>query len=457
MKNWGKIFLGTRLEKSVEARFVQVWSHLITKGLRPGDSFGVVKGQVAHNALNELVRQFLKSDCDTLMSLDSDADVYVDFVNDFRDLEDGWEYDAFQAFYIRRGWPPAPVWLRRNMLGNMTDEFVLTEKTADVDIIGTHCALFRREVFVKALGDNNPDEFDWFYYPRHEKTTEDSAFSRDMREMGFKFGITSKVRAKHIVSLSIGWETYHDYLSFTGRLDLINRYHELAKVIGEFTEEHSDLVIAKSLEGSSNVRDAWNKTSPSTPEQVRAFYGDDDNGYLYDLLSWNCQPIYQRLLDQLKPYSGYKVLVIGAGLGVEAELLADNGNEVDVYDLPGVLRNFCRYRIGDKVGVLTGDTLHDAPITPGTYDIIVAFDVLEHVHPDEFPAFMRRVREVMTDDGTLHHHNNWRQQDSYPMHYDNSAYFAEWVETIRLERLEREAKENEDNLFEQVRKSGACV
>jgi SAM-dependent methyltransferase len=461
MKDWGKIFLGTRLEKSVESRFVQCWSYLVTKGLRPGDTFGVVRGMVAHNALNELVRQFLKSDCDTLLTLDSDADVDPDFVEQFRSLEDGWEYDAFQAFYIRRGWPPAPIWLKRNALGNMTDQFVLSEKTEDVDIIGTHCAMFRREVFVKALGDNDPDEFDWFYYPRHEKTTEDSAFSRDMLAMGFRLGVTSKVRAKHIASLSLGWETYHDYLRASGRIPLIERYHDIAKSISEFLDEDPNLVIAKALEGADNVRRAWSKQHPKTPGEVRAFYGNEDNGYLYDLLNWNCQPVYQRLLGQLEGTIGKRCLVIGAGLGVEAEYLADNGNVVDVYDLPGILREFCRFRIGDKVGIVPGATLHEAPLPLNGYDVVVAFDVLEHIHPDEFPAFMERIREVMTDNAMLHLHNNWKDGEIYPMHYDNSAAFERWLKGIEREREERKAAmekaNNEADLFEQVRKQGACV
>lgn len=424
-KDWGKILLATRLEKQVEARFVIVWSDLIKSGLRPGDQFHMVSGYVAHKALNSIVRTFLKNtDCDTLLTLDSDAIVEPDFISRFRDYEPGWEYDALQAFYIRRGWPPQAIWMRRNVLGMMTDEWVFDDDTvADVDIVGTHCCLFRREMLEKMLGDNDIDEFEWFFYPRHKEASEDAAWSLEAREQGFRLGATTHVKAGHLASLNVTWDTYHDYLHASGNAALIRRYENLALEISKFTGEDPNMIVAKSLETSANVRDPWLKQPPQTADEVRGFYGQKENGYLYDLLYWNCQPVYQRMINPLAEYKGKKALVIGSGLGIEAEILA-GANEVDVFELPGVLRDFGQHRLGNIVNWLPGDRLQDAPL--GKYDLIVALDVLEHVHPDEFPAFMQTINNALSNGGALYAHNNWGQQEFYPMHYDNSAIYEDW-------------------------------
>ena len=425
MNDWGKIFLATRLEKQVEARFVIVWSELIKSGLRKDDRFHLVSGFVAHKALNSIVRTFLKeSDCDTLLTLDSDAIVEPDFIEQFRTYEPGYEYDALQAFYIRRGWPPQAIWMKRNVLGVMTDVWVYDDDgVSDVDVVGTHACLFRRDMLVKMLGDNDINEFEWFYYPRGKEMSEDVAFSLDAREMGFRLGATTHVKTGHLSSLNITWDSYHDYLHASGKAALIKRYENLALEISRFTGEDPDLIVAKSLDASRNVKTPWIEQMPESAEQVRAFYGNKSNGYLYDLLYWNCQPAYQRIIEPLANYKGKRVLVIGSGLGVEAELLA-GANQVDVFELPGVLREFGQYRLGDMVNWLPGDRIQDAPL--GKYDLIVALDVLEHIHPDEFREVMDTLTRSFAPGGHLYAHNNWGDGGIYPMHYDNSAVYAEW-------------------------------
>ena len=221
---WGRIAVGTRLEKQVDSRFVCVWSELITKGLRKGDGFLVASDLPAHRAANHLVRGFLKTPCDTLLMLDSDADVGPGFIEEFRNVEAGWDYDILQAFYTRRGWPPEAIWLQALGMGNgESDEPQLVQclVTADnittrVAAIGTHAVLIRREVFVGLLGDADPDKFEWFWYPRGEKQSEDVAFSLEARRAGFKLGATTSAKAGHISRVTTGWETYQEYLRLNG-------------------------------------------------------------------------------------------------------------------------------------------------------------------------------------------------------------------------------------------------
>ena len=428
--SWGKVFVGTRLEKMVLSRFLQVWTDLLLHGLRPGDAAFSVRGKVAHRASNELVCHFLKSDCDTLFMLDSDADVDEDFLNRFRDYEPGWDYDVLQAFYTRRGWPPRAIWIQENALGQTMEMFITDPDTVqDVAIAGTHACLFKRRVFEQMLGDNDPAEFDWFYYGRHRSDSEDGMFSIEAREAGFRIGATTSIRAGHLSEITTGWETYQDYLQFSGRHLLNERYKALSLLIANFIGEPQDVVIAKSIRGNQNVLEQWQKYEPENVTDVRAFYGQQDNGYLYDLCNWNCQPGYEDIIKPLLNVNGCKVLVIGAGLGTEVEYLLDRSNRVDVFELPGVLREFLRFRFGDDLNILDADTIKDIPAS-NDYDLIVAIDVLEHIHPSEISYALNKIRLLLGSKGQLYFHNNFGEQDKYPMHYDHTEVFNEWKETL---------------------------
>lgn len=437
MKDWGRILVATRLEKQVSPRFFRAWSDLITRGLRPGDGSHAVSGLVAHKAQNAVVRHFLAGEWDTLLTLDSDADVAQDFVERFRTYKPGFAYDILQAFYPRRGWPPRAIWMKRNANGEMTEHVVIDpDLIEDVDVCGTHACLFRREVFERLLGDNDPEWFEWFFYPRHKPDSEDAAFSYEAQAAGFRLGATTAIRAGHVCEVTTDWGTYQDYLHVTGSYALTQRFDQLSKLVAEFTGEPVADVVAKAATGSSNVRQAWEqyrKWGQHTAVGERIFYGEADNGYLYDLIGWNCTPLYEQILAPLRLISGQRVLVIGTGLGTEADVMADN-NEVYCFELPGALKSFARQRLGDRVTWIKGSTLdyalnHD---DAAAFDLVVAIDTLEHIHPDELDKVFWALNVAMHTQSALYCHNNWGQQDLYPMHHDHSQAFAEWTARVGL-------------------------
>lgn len=435
---WGHVCVGTRLEKNVEAGFVHAWTNLLLRGLRKGDAVLIESGKVAHWASNELVRRFLKTECDTLMFLDSDADdLGPEFLSHFRDYEGGWEFDALQAFYTRRGWPPEPIWFKEQN-GVMMQCMVLNEGTEEVALIGTHCVLIRREVFEKMLGDNDPAKFDWFYYPRHEITSEDGAFSAEARRAGFRLGATTHVKVGHISHVTTGWDTYQDYMKVSGQGARTLEFIELAKLIAEFTGETPEAVMGKAMDGPKNVQAGWRNAKPASATQTREFYGAKDNGYLYDLLAWNTTPLYQRITEPLKAISGQRVLVIGAGIGGEVTQLVGR-NWVFVFELPGVLREFCEWRFSGEphLSFLENLRLTQKDLDAGylaQYDWVVAVDVIEHIHPDELEHVLETIAQSLAPAGRLCVHNNFGQQDKYPMHFDHSAAWAAWLERQHLVR-----------------------
>jgi 2-polyprenyl-3-methyl-5-hydroxy-6-metoxy-1,4-benzoquinol methylase len=437
---WGKILLGTRLEKYVDGNFVGVWSALLTQGMRPGDGFSIVQGHMLHKGLNELVRHLLKSTADTLATLDSDADITdPTYLEQMRNLEAGWKYDALQAFYVRRGWPPEAIWFKRNVLGDNIQCIITAEGlTEEVSLIGTHCALFRRHMFEHIYEvEGKPegitlDNFEWFHFPRHQKTGEDGFFSTQMAKHGYKMGATTAVKVGHRSMVTTGWETYQEYLRANQIDKRVEWLHENIDLVAEFTGQEREIVEAQAMRGNQNVENVnrvWNDVPHGSAQEVREFYGRPDNGYFYDLISWNSTPFYLSIVEPLEKVDGKDCLVIGAGIGGEVQRLIEK-NRVTAFELPGVMKDFLKFRFNGTLKWIDALTLQDYPAIDQVsgYDLIVAIDVIEHVHPDELRPFLQAVKQMTKPEGYIYFHNNFSQQNgNYPQHYDHAEVFDAWL------------------------------
>lgn len=425
-KGWGKILVAVRLEKMVESDFFRSWTLLLTKGLRKGDRFQISHNYTAQTAANELVRLFLKSDADTIFFLDSDAVIDEKFLEKMRSFEPGFEYDILQGFYTRRGWPPEAIWFKRDAYGKLHPCMVLEETTEEVAFVGLHCTLIRRKVFEKMMEGGDPKTFNWFWYPRETGETEDVAFSYEAEAAGFKIGATTHVKSEHIAHLPIGWDAYQDYLVSSGQIDQMKVYDELVELVVKKTGLPLATVLAEVAKGSQNPRESWEQKNPVSVDEVRRFYGVEDNGYLFDLVAWNSSRGYLQMTSTLQQVHDKSVLVIGPGLGTEIRFLLEHpSNQIDVFELPGILREFCveRFSGEPRVTFLEGDTLKEAleeKLKSGKqYHLVVAMDVVEHVHPIEINEFLNQIDLALASSGIFFAHLNFEEHDKklYPMHY----------------------------------------
>lgn len=423
-EGWGRVIVGTRLEKQVSSRFFIVWTDLVTRGLAPGDGVLTVRGKVAHKAANYLIRRFLKTKGDSLLFMDSDCECGEDIIKQFREYEPGFEYDMLQAFYTRRGWPPTPIWLRYDALGRMVETFVTDQgRLEETAVAGTHCCMVRRRVLEAILGDHDPATFEWFSYPRHEEDSDEVSLSHEARALGFKIGATTAIRVGHISEVVTGWETYQDWMSATGRTGLVQRYRDLAALVGRFQDEDPDLVVAKSMDAETDSARRWRELSPTTADEARAYYGDPLNAYLYNLIAWNCTPKYERIIEPLYQVRGSRALVIGPGLGTEADVLLQGGNTVDAYELPGVLHDFLAWRF-----INSGRFELVDEIPAAGYDALVAVDVLEHIHPAEIAGTLARMAAALRPGGLLLMHAEWDEHAVCPQHYrENYEAVGRWL------------------------------
>ena len=228
---WGKVFIASRREKHTMSEFTEHFDLMLATGIRRGDSYSICSGRPAHWSANELVERFLQSACDSILFVDSDAQIDGSTLSQLRDLEEGWGYDILSAFYVRRGWPPEAIWMQRMPDGNYRNVAVLQEVTMPVDAVGLHFCLIRRKVFETLPGP------DWFYYPRRtqadeHRKSEDVAFCEDAIAAGFKIGSTSVVKTGHYSTIPTGYESHHEWLKVNNLIDKFGVAARVAEIAG---------------------------------------------------------------------------------------------------------------------------------------------------------------------------------------------------------------------------------
>ena len=441
-RDWGRICVATRLEKAVEPNFFVAWSNLIGNGgLRPGDAYLIAKDRTAHQAANDLVRRFLKTDLDTILFIDSDAEFGLMALEELRTFEDGWKFDALQAFYVRRGWPPEAIWFTTSPLGDTVQNFVLNEGTQESAMVGLHFTLIRREILEAqraAYPEIDDDKFDWFWYPRHGGISEDSAWSQEVRAFGAHLACTTHLKTGHVCRVTTGWETYRQFLQVSGQMDRLRRHTDAVGLLSEYLDETEDIVAAKVIRANEALLAGYEKHGqPKTADELREFYGDADNGYLYELIAWNTSVFYDEIVSGLSELSGVAVFVFGTGIGGEIDRVKEK-NAVIGFDVPGALLDFCKwkYREDDNVVFYEGpkDIREIEPPDVPPYDVIVAIDVIEHIAPEAIEATLERLHKFMAPGGLLVAHNNFGEFDKFPMHFDHTEVWEKFIERNNYER-----------------------
>jgi SAM-dependent methyltransferase len=192
---------------------------------------------------------------------------------------------------------------------------------------------------------------------------------------------------------------------------------ELAHFLGIPFKEAADRVAKYSV---LDAADRWNKNPHATVADVEKFY-TGSNDYLYELIPWNYGSAeFHRRIEPLFHYHNKRIVEIGAGIGSLCIALAYAGNDVTYVDINPTLQAFAMQRFTDRQMAI--------PIYPDlTYvrdqDIVVAIDVMEHIHPTRLPDLLKDIAHCLRDGGFLYCRSNFKQQDVYPMHYDYSQVF----------------------------------
>src|SRR5262249_6608537 len=121
-------------------------------------------------------------------------------------------------------------------------------------------------------------------------------------------------------------------------------------------------------------------------QQIRQFYQETEL-YIWELTKWHASEAYNSYKDQIRrailefpPTTHPRVLDFGSGVATASLMFAEAGYQVTLADVPGKTLSFAQHRFKRRgLQCSTIEITEDLPNIPGTFDVIVSFDVLEHI------------------------------------------------------------------------------
>jgi SAM-dependent methyltransferase len=138
--------------------------------------------------------------------------------------------------------------------------------------------------------------------------------------------------------------------------------------------------------GPAEMAARWEEIHPQTPAEIREFYRKTEL-YVWELTQWHASASRERyrkivnaVIDLCPPDSHPRVLDFGAGIGTDVIGFAERGYSVFFADVPGITAEFTKHRLRRRgLEAVFLPVTRDIPAVPGMFDIILCFDVLEHV------------------------------------------------------------------------------
>lgn len=334
-------------------------------------------------------------------------------------------------------------WLMANRIPMRDGAFTIqagSEALMPVDAVGTGCFLIHRSI----LEAMTPP---WFEY-RDGSQSEDLEFCQRVREeLGETVHVDLSTVSGHYNTVAMGQAQFR--IRHEGRGVSLSSYtpqraaewlaeyltigpDEAAQQLGDYRPE----ILGQDWQAWQ----VWLGCDPRSSDQVRQFYEREETGrlYLLDLLHWNASPAFDSLRRQTMKVRKQRVLEFGGGIGTLGIQLALQENEVTVIEPNPLLRGFIGWRwewTKERTVSRYGQLHHISYLTDLSdcnYDLVTALDVFEHLPEMTLRDTVCRLSERLKVGGRLFCHNNFGQQDIYPMHYDHSHIWSDILSYVGL-------------------------
>lgn len=291
----------------------------------------------------------------------------------------------------------------------------------ECDAVGTGCMIIHRSV----LETMKPP---WFEY-RDGTRSEDIEFCyRVHEELGLPVFADMSTICGHYELVPMGQAQFRQ--AHRGRGVTASNYSEDTAIL--WLEKFAGFEDGDAALAGYNPRQLaklWDEHSERAATDLE-FYQMPEVGrtYLLDLLWWNASPMFAQFRNELVGAENRKVIIIGSGIGTLAIQLACQNCDVLAIEPNGVLRDFAKKRwawVKEKMTTRTGklvfrDRFARGRAREGKFDLGVAVDVLEHMEQDVLEKTMHMFSANIEPGGKLFVHNNWEQQDIYPMHHNHA-------------------------------------
>lgn len=381
-------------------------------------------------ARNEGVKDLLKNDIDYIFFWDSDNIIPSNVFDRLIHLMKENDADLVSGIYFEKNKPFYPVLRKYHSGGFWKIENPPLGKVIEIGACGMGCALVKAEVFRKL-------EDPWFKF-NYEKwgykdiqLSEDLYFCRSMLKAKMKLVCDTGMISAHVG----GAVDAYEYMSMAEirEENMIDR-EELVADMSEHLGMGEDEFNLKTMMGSKWMREEWNKVKPVGWKQIKAFYKQTKN-YLIDQYEWHFTKrrkfdleLVTGIKEKLKPMN---ILDYGCGIGQNALMLAREGFDVtladlDSYTLDFAIKRFKKHSVPHKVWKV--DTESKPP--DKKYDLILLFDVLEHIPKGELRKIVNKLIKLKHKDTQVMMTSNFGKSETYPMHNDGDPEYQQLINKL---------------------------
>ena len=176
------------------------------------------------------------------------------------------------------------------------------------------------------------------------------------------------------------------------------------------------------------MTEAWRQADPHTPAQILDFYRTTDL-YIWEQMQWHASPArdhhwlaLQHLVSRYPAQQGYeRVLEFGGGIGTDALYLTSQGYHLTLVDVNGPAFRFAQHRFARRgLDARFVESRSSLPAPQGRYDVVVSFDVFEHL-PDPLEA-ARRLIGCLRDGGVVVQTGGFLDEGHHPCHLEEGVH-----------------------------------
>ncbi len=221
--------------------------------------------------------------------------------------------------------------------------------------------------------------------------------------------------------------------------DNVGLAEAIAADIASFTDEPIEVVLRRMAEGLHRFKELWRRRTIDArdPESVAGFYREQFEE-AYELANWHCgrangaPPLnYARAALFARANGLRRVLDFGSGIGSGSLAFAKLGCEIHSADVARTLLQFVEHRFRRQRLTPRLLDLNATQPREGYFDLITAFDVLEHI-PDQL-ATIRRLQSYLRVGGYLLVNLMADSSDEdRPMHVSSAG---DWLRMMRRTAL----------------------
>jgi 2-polyprenyl-3-methyl-5-hydroxy-6-metoxy-1,4-benzoquinol methylase len=409
---------------SFMVNFIHRLTELHTNGRNYEVKIYIEQSTVIDRARNILTKKALDEGCDYVMFIDADMLLPPNAIDDLIDMN----LDIVSGLYFQKGKPYLPVARIKRNEDDEEHKFLEDFEFGEVlKVAGTGmgCCLIKREVFENI-------EYPYFRFEWKEingklqQFAEDLYFCDKAKKAGFDTYLNTGIVCEHF-GTEVGASHFLMYKEQI-KQDKLDR-EEVISCLAELDNITEDEVFERLRKRFELRETEWNKVDKNNPKEVEDYY-INNNYEIYDHFHWHLNQrrnFDKKLVETIKrqyPDKSTEILDYGCSGGQVAYMLAKEGYIVTTYEPNKKCNEFISLRFNREIkngkkGFKYKKLAY--PLNPqikNQYDLILCFDVLEHIPDERFEKVVNEIKQLKKPGGQIMATVSFGAQDVHPMHFD---------------------------------------